>query len=78
MSATVGERADRQAQLEFSQEYSKGELEGMGSRELLEAPSRGMNFITGIVDNYAALDGGRKQKLIDYSTQLVEEQREAS
>ena len=55
-----------------------GELEGMGSRELLEAPSRGMNFITGIVDNYAALDGGRKQKLIDYSTQLVEEQREAS
>jgi len=78
MSPTVGERVASQAQLEFSQEYSKGELEGMGSRELLDAPSRGMNFITGIVDNYAALDGGRKQKLIDYSIQLVEEQREAS
>jgi hypothetical protein len=78
MSPTVGENAASQAQLEFSQEYSRGELEGMGSRELLEAPSRGMNFMTGIVENYAALDGGRKQKLIDYSIQLVEEQREAS
>jgi hypothetical protein len=74
----MGEIEARQAQLEFSQEYSKGGLEGMGSRELLEAPSRGMSFITGIVDNYAALDGGRQQKLIDYSIQLVEEQRQAS
>jgi len=50
----MGERAALQAQLEFSQKYSKGELEGMGSRELLEAPSHGMNSITGIVDNSAA------------------------
>jgi len=78
MSPTMGERAARHAELEFSQKYSKGELEGMGSCELLEATSRGTNFITGIVNNYATLDGSRKQKLIDYSIQLVQEQREAS
>lgn len=74
----MGERPALQAQLEFSQKYSKGELEGMGSRELLEAPSHGMNSITGIVDNSAAVDVGRKQEVIDYSIQLVDEQREAS
>ena len=78
MSPTMGERAARQAELEFSQKYSMGELEGMGSSELLEATSRGTNFITGIVNNYATLDGSRKQQLIDYSIQLVQEQREAS
>lgn len=77
MSATMGERAI-QAHVEFSQRYAKGELEEMGSCELLEAASRSVNFIRGIVDNYVALDGGRKQRLIDYSIHLVEEQREAS
>jgi hypothetical protein len=67
MSPTMGERAARQAELEFSQEYSKGELEGMGSSELLEATSRGTNVITGIVDNWATLTGIRRPKLIDYS-----------
>lgn len=78
MSPTAWEKAARQAELEFSQRYSKGELEGMGSSELLEATSRGTNFITGIVNNYATLDRSRKQRLIDYSIQFVQEQREAS
>ena len=78
MSPTAWEKAARQAELEFSQKYSKGELEGMGSSELLEATSRGTNFITGIVNNYATLNGSRRYKLIDYSIQLVKEQREAS
>jgi hypothetical protein len=78
MGPSMGERAARQAKLEFSQRYSRGELEEMGSSELLEATSRGTSFITGIVDNYAALDGNHKQKLIDYSIQLVHEQRETS
>lgn len=33
------------------------------------------NFITEILDTYAALDKDRKQALIDYSNQLVAEQR---
>lgn len=33
------------------------------------------NFITEILDTYAALDKDRKQKLIDYSSRLAEEQR---
>jgi hypothetical protein len=57
MSPTIWEEAARQAQLEFSQRYSKGELEGMGSHELLEASSRGMNSITGLLDDYVTLDG---------------------
>ena len=56
MGPTMGERAARQAELEFSQKYSKGELEGMGSSELLEATSRGTNFITGIINNHAERD----------------------
>ena len=78
MGPTMGERAARQAELEFSQKYSKGELEGMGSSELLEATSCGTNFITGIINNYATLNGSRRYKLIDYSIQLVKEQGEAS
>jgi len=65
MGPTMGERAARQAELEFSQKYSKGELEGMGSSELLEATSRGTNFITGIVNNYATLNRSRRLELID-------------
>jgi hypothetical protein len=37
-------------------------------RPLLEAISRATNFITGIVNNYATLDGSRRQKFIEYST----------
>jgi hypothetical protein len=78
MSPATGENADRQTQFGFAQKYSKGELEAVGSRELLDATSRGANFITGIVDVYAALDASGRKKLIDFSIQLVEEQREAS
>jgi hypothetical protein len=78
MSPTAAEDSAGQTQRGFSQKYSKGELEAVGSRELLDASSRGMNFITGIVDVDAALDAGGRKKLIDFSIQLVEEQREAS
>ena len=40
-------------------------------------PSAGMgtrNFIAQILDIYAALDQGRKQQLIDFSSRLAEEQ----
>ena len=40
-------------------------------------PSAGMgtrNFIAQILDIYAALDKGRKQQLIDYSSRLAEAQ----
>jgi hypothetical protein len=33
------------------------------------------NFISEILDNYAALNKDRKQELIDYSNRLVAEQR---
>jgi hypothetical protein len=33
------------------------------------------NFITEILDTYAELNKDRKQKLIDYSSRLVDEQR---
>jgi hypothetical protein len=33
------------------------------------------NFITEILDNYAALNRDRKQEFIDYSNRLVAEQR---
>jgi isocitrate dehydrogenase kinase/phosphatase len=40
------------------------------------APGMGTkNFVTKILEDFAALDQEGKQKLINYSTQLVEEQR---
>lgn len=77
MSPPMGKQR-RQTQLDLSEKYAKGEAEAVGSRQLLDATSRGVNFITGIVDLYAALDGGRQQQLIDYSIQLAVEQRAAS
>ena len=72
MNPNMGERAARQEHLEFSEEHSKGELEGTGSPELLEAPYGG-NFITRIVDVYVSLDGVGRRKLVDYTNQLVAE-----
>lgn len=77
MNPTMGERGARQEHLEFSEEYSKGELEGMGSRELLEAPYGG-NFITRIVDIYVALDGVGRRQLVDYTNQLAAEHHTAT
>jgi len=50
------------------------------SAVLHEIPSAGMgtrNFITEILEIYAELDKDGRQELIDYSQQLIEEQRVA-
>ena len=50
------------------------------SAVLHENPSAGMgtkNFITEILEIYAELDKNGKQELIDYTQQLIKEQRAA-
>ena len=52
----MGESTAHQTRLEVSEKYAKGELEDVGSRELLDATSPDLNFISGVVDLRAALD----------------------
>ena len=48
------------------------------TRSDVSAGMRTKNFITEILDSYAALSKERKQELIDCSRRLAKEQREAS
>jgi hypothetical protein len=64
MSPPIGKQPC-QSHLDLYEKYAKGEPEAVGSWQLLGATPRGVNFITGIVDLYAALGGGAQQQLID-------------
>lgn len=50
--------------------------DGQSAMQKTLSPGMGTkNFVTKILDDFAELDRDRKQKLINYASQLVEERR---